>query len=309
MPSPNEANDSNPREYGKRLKYLIQTRVMPAEEGPPVGVDSRVGVSVERAASELAEELDLLVEAIQDAEADTSPCGGYWTVFDRDVEEVFRPAMLATAIFQDLWNPLMTGLRLRGLDGLANQLERLASELIPQARRLSRTMDAVAYLTHGGPEDILYEQYAKEDLVTHQLALEMERRDVIQEAIAISRILRTLSSMAEAPGGVRGAVNAAGLATTPGQGGQGLDAQPISGEGQGQRRKRGRPAKPGYKERCVLHYQQWRDFEAKWEPKERETRSARQAFADSKEMDKEESDAMIRYGTPKGKKSRRKSRG
>jgi hypothetical protein len=58
-------------------------------------------------------------------------------------------------------------------------------------------MNAVAYLTHGGPKDCFYDQYAKDDLVTYQLSLDDARRDVMKDVVTISRMLRTLGHAAK----------------------------------------------------------------------------------------------------------------
>jgi hypothetical protein len=75
-----------------------------------------------------------------------------------------------------------------------------------------------------------------------------------------------------------------------------------------EKRNRGRPSRypPGYKALCEKHYKEWRKYYAEWKEDPNSKGSARAAFAKSKNMSLERSDAMIRYGTPPRKKSRRK---
>jgi hypothetical protein len=171
----------------------METRAGETEEvGPPPGVDPRARLNIERAATLVADDLDVWVEAVQDAEADRADEGGFWTTLNTDLEDMLGPAVLGTGIFQDLWTPLVTGLHLRGQDSIVQELTRLADEVKPKATELARSMEAVAYLRHGGPKDAFYRLYAKDGLATHQCCLADSRKDVIRGVVTISRALRTL---------------------------------------------------------------------------------------------------------------------
>ncbi len=81
------------------------------------------------------------------------------------------------------------------------------------------------------------------------------------------------------------------------------------GEGESTKKNRGRPREYSaqHKTDCQKHYQEWRTFFEAWK-RDGEKGPARPAFAKSKKMTQIKSDAMIRYGAPARKKSRRKSR-
>jgi len=89
----------------------------------------------------------------------------------------------------------------------------------------------------------------------------------------------------------------------------GKKGEPAEANAEPPNRKRGRPKEYSaqYKADCEAHYQEWRTFFEAWK-RDGKKGSARLAFAKSKNMKQAKSDAMIRYGTPARKKSRRKSR-
>jgi len=110
-----------------------------------------------------------------------------------DLREMLGPAELATGVFDDDWTPLLTQLRMSGLSELAEALEHLAGEVLPQAHELARGMDAVAYLRNGGPRDAFYDIYARDDLATHEACALESRQDVARGVMRIVGTLRTLA--------------------------------------------------------------------------------------------------------------------
>lgn len=181
-----EAADT--RQYRTRLFALRERRGLADDDFAAEG-----GANVRQTAARLADELDVWVEAIRDADADRNPAGGYWSVLGDDLRDMLGPAELASGVFEDDWTPLLTHLRMNGQAELAKTLDRLAEAVIPQAQELARDLDAVAYLRNGGPRDALYEHYAREDLATHEACVAQGRQDVGRDVMRIVAMLRTLA--------------------------------------------------------------------------------------------------------------------
>ncbi len=181
-----EAADT--RQYRTRLFALRERRGLADDDFAAKG-----GANVRQTAARLADELDVWVEAIRDADADRNPAGGYWSVLGDDLRDMLGPAELASGVFEDDWTPLLTHLRMNRQAELANTLDRLAEAVIPQAQELARDLDAVAYLRNGGPRDALYEHYAREDLATHEACVAQGRQDVGRDVMRIVAMLRTLA--------------------------------------------------------------------------------------------------------------------
>ncbi|MBN1512118.1 MAG: winged helix-turn-helix domain-containing protein [Phycisphaerae bacterium] len=181
--------DSVKEPYRERLFTLCKARgLWDGEPGPREDRDAQ------QAAMWLADELEVWVEAISDADADRHPAGGYGTMLAADLEEMLGPSELTYGVFQDDWTPLLTQLRMSGLSELAERLECLADEVLPQAQGLARHMDAVAYLRNGGPRDVFYGTYAEDDLVTHEACAWQSRQDVARSVTRIVGTLRTFAN-------------------------------------------------------------------------------------------------------------------
>lgn len=177
------------KQYRTRLFALRERRGLADDDLAAEG-----GANVRQTAARLADELDVWVEAIRDADADRHPAGGYWSVLGDDLRDMLGPAELASGVFEDDWTPLLTHLRMNGQAELAKTLDRLAEAVIPKAQELARDLDAVAYLRSGGPRDAFYELYAKDDLATHQGCAWQGRQDVARSVMRIVGMLRTLAS-------------------------------------------------------------------------------------------------------------------
>ncbi len=152
------------------------------------------------AASKLANDLDLWIEAVSDADADERLGGGFWTTLGNDLEELLGPAQLETGLFEDEWTPLLTTLRIHQLSAVADELEKLAEASIPLAHDLARAMDGVAYLTNGGPRDAMYEYCAKDELWAHKLGVMQGRQDVGRAVKKIVVVLRSLAANSHTAG-------------------------------------------------------------------------------------------------------------
>jgi hypothetical protein len=180
--------DTGEKQYRNRLLALCEARGLVTADPT-----ERKDRDVRQTAARLADELTVWVEAISDAEADSHTAGGYWTALGEDLEEMLGPAQLAAGTFEDDWTPLLTQLQMTGLSELADTLDRLAKEVIPEAWTLARDMDAVAYLRNGGPRDTFYDLYAKDELVTHEACVLQGRRDVSRKVMRLVGMLRTLA--------------------------------------------------------------------------------------------------------------------
>ncbi len=131
--------------------------------------------------------------------ADPHPEGGYWTTVGQALESIVSVEQLTEDVAVGAsWESMLTWLRMNGQKVMADEMQQLLEDTVVEAAGLSRDMDAVAYLTDGGPvDDPFYRLYRQQDdLVTYQAAVQETQAAVAADGLRLAAMLETVAGTA-----------------------------------------------------------------------------------------------------------------